>query len=524
TTPGGSRSLAGFTFIPAPTITTFAPTTAAAGAIISITGTNFNNTSAITLGGTPVSSFTIVSSTSIIATVGSGSTGALSLTTPGGSRSLAGFTFIPAPTISDFIPKIAGGGATLTITGTNFDGASTVNVGGTAVTSFTVVSSTSIRAIVGNGSTGNVSVVTPGGQALLAGFTFVKPIISITIQDSLQVFGATKGNYSKVQNYTISGSYLQGAVRVVSADSFEISTSPLSGFGKNVILNSTNGIVDSTKIYVRFKSDMQGTFTGSNIHSSTNAVSQSITVTGNSACDSTVYSTPVINGISKDTIICFKDSILLTPGNVSFSYYKWSTGELTKTITVKGNGTYKLQVGSNSNCLSNFSLPIKINRNTNQTPTITFASDNLISSNSSIYRWFYNNILIPNAKTNIYKPNKVGFYTVETSNDSICWESSIDFVLVKLPNTINKDSITVKVYPNPTFSGLFHVVVNLDNYTNVVAFVTIVDGNGNIVLQTNKFLFLGREIKIPISLSQKGTFFAKIDVNGVLKTITVLIQ
>jgi gliding motility-associated-like protein len=179
TTPGGTASLAGFTFIPAPTITAFAPTTAAAGALISITGTNFNNTSAITLGGTPVTSFTVVSSTSIVAIVGTGSSGAVSLTTPGGTASLAGFTFIPAPTITAFAPNTAAAGALMSITGTNFNNTFAITLGGIPVTSFTIISSTSIVAIVGNGSTGAVSLTTPGGTASLDGFTFIPaPTIS----------------------------------------------------------------------------------------------------------------------------------------------------------------------------------------------------------------------------------------------------------------------------------------------------------------------------------------------------------
>ncbi|MFN9855902.1 MAG: IPT/TIG domain-containing protein, partial [Bacteroidota bacterium] len=173
TTPGGTASLAGFTFIPAPTITSFDPTTSVAGALLNIAGTNFDGTYAITLGGTPVSSFTVVSSTYIVAVVGSGATGAVSLTTPGGTASLAGFTFIPAPIITSFAPTAAASGMAITITGNYFTGTSIVTLGGTPVASFIVLSSTTIVAIVGTGSSGAVSLTTPGGSASLAGFTFL---------------------------------------------------------------------------------------------------------------------------------------------------------------------------------------------------------------------------------------------------------------------------------------------------------------------------------------------------------------
>ena len=81
----------------------------------------------------------------------------------------------PPPTtlsISSFTPTTAGTGATITITGTNFTGATSVTFGGVAAASFVVVNSTTITAIVATGATGNVVLTTPVGTASLAGFTF----------------------------------------------------------------------------------------------------------------------------------------------------------------------------------------------------------------------------------------------------------------------------------------------------------------------------------------------------------------
>jgi hypothetical protein len=79
---------------------------------------------------------------------------------------------IPAPNITSFTPTSAATGATVTITGTNFTGATTVSFGGSAATSYTVVDATTITAVVASGTTGSVSVTTPGGTATLGGFTF----------------------------------------------------------------------------------------------------------------------------------------------------------------------------------------------------------------------------------------------------------------------------------------------------------------------------------------------------------------
>ena len=173
TTPGGTASRAGFTYVLAPTITSFTPTSAATGATVTITGTNFTGATIVSFGGTTATSLSVVSATSITAVVASGTTGNVSVTTPGGTASLTGFTYIPTPTITSFTPTSAATGATVTITGTNFTGVTVVGFGGTAATSFSFVSATSITAVVASGTSGSVSVTTPGGTASLAGFTYI---------------------------------------------------------------------------------------------------------------------------------------------------------------------------------------------------------------------------------------------------------------------------------------------------------------------------------------------------------------
>ena len=104
TTPGGTVSSPGFTFISPPTITSFAPTSAASGATVTITGANFIGATAVSFGGTAASSFSVVSATSITAVVAAGTSGSVSVTTPGGTATQAGFTFIPAPTVTTYSP------------------------------------------------------------------------------------------------------------------------------------------------------------------------------------------------------------------------------------------------------------------------------------------------------------------------------------------------------------------------------------------------------------------------------------
>lgn len=155
------------------TLSGFTPATAGAGQTVTISGTNLTGATAVTFGNTPASSFTVVNSTTITAVVGTGSSGSVSITTPGGTISQTGFTFISPPVITAFTPQAGGEGKSITISGSNFNNASSVTIGGVAAASFTVASSSTIQAVVGTGATGTISVTTPGGTAVSTGiFTF----------------------------------------------------------------------------------------------------------------------------------------------------------------------------------------------------------------------------------------------------------------------------------------------------------------------------------------------------------------
>ena len=90
-----------------------------------------------------------------------------------------------ATTITAFTPTTAATGVTVTITGTNFTGATAVSFGGTAAASFIIVNSTTITAVVAGGSTGSVSVTTASNTGSLAGFTYSSANIAPTANAGL---------------------------------------------------------------------------------------------------------------------------------------------------------------------------------------------------------------------------------------------------------------------------------------------------------------------------------------------------
>lgn len=186
TNSAGSVSLQGFVFIPKPVITSFTPLSAGPGATVTITGTNLNGATSVSFGGTPAVSFNVVSATSITALVGSGTSGVVSVTTPGGTATLVGFTFVPQPTVTSFNPSVGGPGVPIIIIGTNFTGTTAVSFGGVAASSFTVLSATSIKAAVAIGASGDISIITPGGIGTISGFTYDVTVTAIEPMSSIE--------------------------------------------------------------------------------------------------------------------------------------------------------------------------------------------------------------------------------------------------------------------------------------------------------------------------------------------------
>jgi len=190
-----------------PTISGFTPTSGPVGASVSISGTNFTGASAVAFNGTSAS-FSVTSATAIQATVPAGATsGTISVTTPGGTATSSGaFTVVNGPAISGFTPTSGRVGASVTINGTSFTGATAVAFNGTSA-SFTVTSDTAIQTAVPAGATtGPVSVTTAGGTAQSSGaFTVVPP-------PTIASFTPARGPIGT--SVTISGTGLTGATSV----------------------------------------------------------------------------------------------------------------------------------------------------------------------------------------------------------------------------------------------------------------------------------------------------------------------
>ncbi|MFJ7490397.1 IPT/TIG domain-containing protein [Streptomyces sp. NPDC097727] len=161
-----------------PTITTNSPVSGTAGTVVTLTGTGFTGATAVTFGGAPSASFTVVSAT-VITTVAPAGAGTVQITvaTPDGTSNGIGFTYtIATPVISSVVPSQGSveGGNTVTLTGTGFTGATSVSFG-TVAAAFIAVSATQATAVVPAAPVGtvNVAITTPGGTSAGIPYTYV---------------------------------------------------------------------------------------------------------------------------------------------------------------------------------------------------------------------------------------------------------------------------------------------------------------------------------------------------------------
>jgi hypothetical protein len=206
TTPSGtSISTLKYNVIKSPAITSFTPTSGTVGTTVIISGSNFIGTTDVQFNGISAS-FILNSTTSITATVPSRTTpGKISIINPAGVATSAN-NFAILPKITSFTPNNGFPGDKISISGTNFTGATTVKFNGVSST-FTVDSDTQIKATVPViAGPGAITVLTPAGLATsLSPFTINKAPIISSISPISGVVGAT---------ITITGSNFIGLLTV----------------------------------------------------------------------------------------------------------------------------------------------------------------------------------------------------------------------------------------------------------------------------------------------------------------------
>lgn len=158
------------------------------------------------------------------------------------------YNAVPPPlttTITSFTPLVGYTGMIDSIYGTNFTTATAVKFGGTPAVSFTVVSPSLITAVVGSGSTGNVSVTTSLGTATAPNFTYITRLKITSFSPSTGVQGTPVTiNGTNFSPSPTSNIVFFGAVQatVISATSNQLIVTAPYGSSYSPISVTTGGL------------------------------------------------------------------------------------------------------------------------------------------------------------------------------------------------------------------------------------------------------------------------------------------
>lgn len=164
---------------------------------------------------------------------------------------------IGSPKITSFSPSSGTVGTTITITGSEFTGATAVTINGNPVTSFILNNSTSITAVVPSGSAGVITVTTTEGYGSSSTNFLYKQTLSATGTSAITELAACLNSPSAAQSFTVSGINLTSAMTVYSDDLTNIEfslTGNSNDYSSSLSLTPTSGTVASTTVYVRQKS------------------------------------------------------------------------------------------------------------------------------------------------------------------------------------------------------------------------------------------------------------------------------
>ena len=239
-------------------------------------------------------------------------------------------------------------------------------------------------------------------------------------------------------------------------------------------------------------------------------------------CDYIRNFKPVIND-NKNDLVCFRDSVIkLRVSNGEFRSYRWSNGDTTPYTYVRGNQQVSVSVGNAGlGCFSK-TTTVKFVRSTSPNPELVYKDSVLrVRPPASFHRWYFNGQ--PAGTDSMLRASRIGVYRVETSNDKACWTSSREFK-VSIGSLVRPgDSLFMKLYPNPS-NGPFTVAIVLPAVRTVKIVITITDASGSVVYKSPKLTMTGRELQIPLRISQKGMYRVKAEVNDKVITKVLFIQ
>ena len=436
TTPSGTSSTGSadhytYTSAPsAPTVSSLGTSSGGSGGgtVVIVTGTGFTGATGVSFGSYPASAFFVNSDTQLTVVSPSQAAGTvdLTVTTPSGTSSTSSsdhFTYsaASAPSVSS-VSSSSGptaGGVYVTVSGSNFTGASAVSFGSNPATSFTVVSDGTIFALAPAGSAGtvDVTVTTPSGTSSTGSSDHYTYVAAPTVTGISPSSGSTVGGTS----VTITGTNFTGATTVY--------------FGTTAVTSFTVG--SSTSITITAPAGSAGTVDIT-----------VVTAGGTSATSSSDHFTyvapPVVSGVSP--------SSGSTAGGTSVSI---SGSHFTGATAVYFGGTAATSFTVNSDG----SITAVSPAGSAGTVDITVVTAAGTSATSSADHFTYAGVPVVTGISPSSGPH-TGGTSVTISGSGFTGATSVYFGLIQILSfTINSDGSITVTSPSTFFSGTVDITV-----------------------------------------------------------------
>jgi polyisoprenoid-binding protein YceI len=475
-----------------PAISSFTPTSSAAGSTVTITGTNLTGATEVSFGGTPAASFIVVNSTTITAVVGTGASGSVSVTTSFGIATKTGFTFISS--------------------------ASSLTASVTIQPSCTV-------------ATGTITVSSP-----TEGFTF--SIDSVTYTNTTGIFTGLEAGTYKVTSKNASNVISPAVTVTVTAQPATPAAPTASVTAQPTCTVATGTItVSSATTGLTFSIDNVNYTNTTGIFSSVAAGSYSITSRNTSTCTSsatlvTITAQPVTPAVptisaGSSTLFCDGNSVVLTSSAASANqWYKNNveiSGAVSNTYSANTSGSYTDTIVSSIGGCKTGSLPTVITvQAALPKPVITWNGSNLSTNSSATsFQWSLNNVSLFGATVATYKPIAIGAYKIQITNSDGCNTVSDSFNLVVTalnnPATTSVSNLAT-IFPNPASPVL---LVKFREAPSTTLEIRLVANDGRTVqlVKTKDKL-----TTIPINNLPSGNYFIRITGNNYNQTEGVIIS
>jgi hypothetical protein len=392
---------------------------------------------------------------------------------------------VPAPTIASISPSTAKAGATVTISGSNFSGATAVRFGGVDATSFTVLSPTSISAVVAEGSSGSVLVSTAAGTASLTGFSYV-PVPTISAGGPL--------------TFTTGGSVV-------------LSANPASGY-------SYQWVKDGTAIPNATNSSYTVTQSGAYAVS---IVKNSVITSSDTKVVDVVFALPASNfNVKASSVSCkgASNGALIISAVQPLNYIATITGTTTAysftdmlQIDNLAPGAYEvcIKVSGESDYSKCYTTVISEPQDLSVYAAVAHGRNDVTLNlgGAEYYEINLNGTRYTTSKNQITLPLLVGNNKLEVSSDKAC-QGTVEKSL-----TLLKDPT---VYPNP-FERTVSLNLNQENVKKAV--INVYGANGKVVYAANYYNVFG-DVELDLSDLSSGMYLLKLSTENSDKTIKIL--